>query len=63
MSINDKKIGFDECAIISQSQGMVAISMAEIIHRKTLKDTFQLDAAKHGQLQLELRWMSILNGA
>lgn len=36
--------------------------MMEVIHRKNLKDIYQLDAAKHGQLQLELRWMSVLQG-
>ena len=44
-------------------QGLVAIPMMDVIQKKTLKDTFQLDAAKHGQLQLQLRWMSILQGA
>lgn len=44
-------------------QGLVAIPMAEVIHKKTVKSTYPLDAAKHGQLQLEVRWMSILNGA
>lgn len=44
-------------------QGLVAIPMSEVIHRKRLKDTFQLDAAKHGQLQLELRWMSVLQSS
>ena len=44
-------------------QGLVAIPLAEILHKKTVKNTYQLDAAKHGQLQLEVRWMSILNGA
>ena len=44
-------------------QGLVAIPMMEVIQKKILKDTFQLDAAKHGQLQLQLRWMSILQGA
>lgn len=43
--------------------GLVAIPLAEILHKKTVKNTYQLDAAKHGQLQLEVRWMSILNGA
>ena len=43
-------------------QGIVAVPMAEIIHKKVVKDTFQLDAAKHGQLQLQLRWMSVLQG-
>ncbi len=44
-------------------QGLVAIPMAEVIHKKIVKNTYQLDAAKHGQLQLEVRWMSILQGA
>ncbi len=44
-------------------QGLVAIPLAEVLHKKTVKNTYQLDAAKHGQLQLEVRWMSILNGA
>ncbi len=44
-------------------QGLVAIPLAEILHKKTVKNTYQLDAAKHGQLQLEVRWMSILSGA
>ncbi len=44
-------------------QGLVAIPLAEILHKKTVKNMYQLDAAKHGQLQLEVRWMSILNGA
>lgn len=42
--------------------GLVAIPMAEVIHKKTVKNTYQLDAAKHGQLQLEIRWMRILSG-
>ena len=43
-------------------QGAVHVPMAEIIHKKVVKDIFQLDAAKHGQLQLQLRWMSVLQG-
>ena len=36
--------------------------MTEVIHRKEIKDTFRLDAAKHGQLEVQLRWMSVLQG-
>ena len=45
-----------------QVQGVLAIPMTQVIQKKTLKDTFQLDAAKHGQLQIQLRWMSVLQG-
>ena len=31
-------------------QGLVAIPMNEVIHKKTVIDTFQMDATKHGQL-------------
>ena len=45
------------------TQGLIAIPLAEVLCKKTVKNTYRLDAAKHGQLQLEVRWMSILNGA
>lgn len=50
-------------SVLMVVQGLVAIPMSEVIHRRRVKDTYQLDAAKHGQLQLELRWMSVLQGS
>lgn len=55
------------CLVIAVSQsaclqGILAIPMTEVIQKKIIKNTFRLDAAKHGQLQMQLRWMSVLQG-
>lgn len=41
-------------------QGSVSISLREVIEKKRIKEKYKLEGVRHGELVLELQWMSAI---
>ncbi|KAK9824188.1 hypothetical protein WJX72_008409 [[Myrmecia] bisecta] len=47
----------------SYCMGRVGICLNEVIRRRRWRDTWALDDVRHGSLQMDLSWLSLLEGA
>ena len=49
--------------MIHRVQGSVELPLKEVIQNKRLKNTYQLQGVKHGQLALDFQWLGILDAS
>lgn len=45
----------------NQFQGSISISLQEIMDKKRIKERYQLEGVRHGDLTLEMQWMSAMS--
>lgn len=49
--------------MINHFKGRVQIPLNEVIRQRHMHSTFPLQHARHGELEVELQWLGILEGA
>ena len=42
------------------AQGSISLSLREVIDKKRIKEKFRLEGVRHGELTLELQWISAM---
>lgn len=46
--------------MINHCKGKIQVPLKEIIHQHHMHSTFPLQRVKHGELEVEFRWLGIL---